>query len=69
VKPITETLTARADRWFFYKDKRKKWRWKRKAPNGRIVEASPQGYSRLIDCEKNAKRSGWTGRGKTKVLY
>ena len=49
------------DKWEFYKDPAGKWRWKRKAPNGKIVGASTEGYVNKRDCENNARRNGWPG--------
>ena len=47
------------DKWDFYKDNAKEWRWRRKAANGKIVGASPQGYKNKMDCLDNAKRHGY----------
>ncbi|GLQ05505.1 DUF1508 domain-containing protein [Sneathiella chinensis] len=50
------------DKWEFYQDddpRKRKWRWRRTAPNGRIVGASTQGYSDLSDCLSNAERNGF----------
>jgi uncharacterized protein YegP (UPF0339 family) len=44
------------DKIEYTKDKRGKWRWARVAPNGRIVGASSQGFSRLRACERNFLR-------------
>lgn len=49
------------DKWEFYKDTTGKWRWRRIAPNGKIVGASTEGYVNKSDCESNARRNGWTG--------
>lgn len=49
------------DKWEFYKDGEKKWRWRRTASNGRIVGASTQGYVNKADCEANARINGWKG--------
>jgi uncharacterized protein YegP (UPF0339 family) len=49
------------DKWTIYKDKNNEWRWERKAPNGRTVGASTEGYKNKTDCEANAKRNGWDG--------
>ena len=49
------------DKWEFYKDGAGLWRWRRTAPNGRIVGSSSQGYVNKSDCEDNARRNGWTG--------
>lgn len=37
------------------------WRWRRIAPNGRIVGASTEGYANISDCQDNARRNGWNG--------
>ncbi|MFD2586141.1 YegP family protein [Croceitalea marina] len=47
------------DKWEFYKDKKKEWRWRRTAPNGDIVGASTEGYKNKSDCIANAKRNGY----------
>ncbi|MBA3725981.1 MAG: DUF1508 domain-containing protein [Armatimonadetes bacterium] len=52
---------ATADTWEFYKDPQGKWRWRRVAPNGRIVGQSSEGYNNRSDCEDNARRNGWPG--------
>jgi len=49
------------DKWEVYKDTAGEWRWRRTAPNGRIVAASTQGYVNKADCISNARRSGYTG--------
>ncbi len=49
------------DKWEFYKDNSNEWRWRRTAPNGRIVGASSQGYVNRVDCVENAKRNGYNG--------
>ena len=48
------------DSWEFYKDNAGEWRWRRTAPNGRIVAASSQGYKNRADCQENARRNGWS---------
>lgn len=45
-----------ADKLEIYKDKAGKWRWRKIAPNGRIVAASCQGYVNKSDCSSNANR-------------
>lgn len=50
-----------ADKWEFYKDKSNQWRWRRIAPNGRIVGASSEGYKNKADCVANAIRNGYPG--------
>ncbi|MCO6500522.1 MAG: DUF1508 domain-containing protein [Vicingus serpentipes] len=47
------------DTWEIYQDKRKEWRWRRTASNGRIVGASTEGYINRIDCILNAERNGY----------
>lgn len=49
------------DKWEIYQDAKKEWRWKRTAPNGKIVAASTEGYKNRADCVANAKRNGYTG--------
>ncbi|HDM8239135.1 TPA: YegP family protein [Vibrio campbellii] len=49
------------DKWEFYQDGSNLWRWRRTAPNGRIVGASSQGYVNRTDCVDNARRNGYTG--------
>jgi len=49
------------DNWEFYTDASGDWRWRRIAPNGRIVGSASQGYSNKSDCEDNARRNGWLG--------
>ena len=34
----------------YYRDRRKKWRWRLLARNGRIVADSGEGYTRKFDC-------------------
>jgi uncharacterized protein YegP (UPF0339 family) len=49
------------DKWEFYKDADNKWRWRRIAPNGKIIGASSQGHVNKSDCEDNARKNGWKG--------
>jgi uncharacterized protein YegP (UPF0339 family) len=49
------------DKWEFYQDSKKEWRWRRIARNGRIVGASTQGYTNKSDCIENARRNGYKG--------
>lgn len=49
------------DKWEFYTDASGEHRWRRIAPNGRIVGASSQGYVNRADCVANAQRNGYTG--------
>ena len=36
------------------------WRWRRTAPNGKIVGASTEAYSSRANCIANAQRNGMT---------
>jgi len=49
------------DKWEFYQDPKGDWRWRRIAPNGRIVGNSGEGYRNRADCVANARRNGYTG--------
>ncbi|MFH0883798.1 MAG: DUF1508 domain-containing protein [bacterium] len=49
------------DKWEYYRDKKKEWRWTRTANNGEIVGAATEGYVRRIDCLRNAYRNGYEG--------
>ena len=46
------------DKWEIYKDKIKKWRWRRTARNGHIVGSSNDSYINKQDCIDNAQRNG-----------
>ena len=52
-------MSRKDDRWELYRDSRQKWRWRRIAPNGRIVNASSQGYGTRTACLDNARRCGY----------
>jgi uncharacterized protein YegP (UPF0339 family) len=47
------------DHWLFYKDAKREWRWKRVAPNGRVVAGSNEGYKNKSGCVENARRNGY----------
>lgn len=49
------------DKWEFYKDVKGEWRWRRVAPNGKVVGASAEGYKNREDCIANARRNGYSG--------
>jgi uncharacterized protein YegP (UPF0339 family) len=49
----------KTDKWEFYTDSNGEWRWRRIAPNGRIVGSSSQGYNNKNDCIANATRNGY----------
>lgn len=36
----------------FFRDRKKEWRWRLKAPNGRIVATSGEGYKRIAGAVK-----------------
>ena len=48
-----------SDKWRFYEDKAGEYRWRRTAPNGKIVGASSEGYKNQDDCLANARRHGY----------
>ena len=47
------------DKWIFYKDAEKQWRWQRFSRNHRIVGAASQGYRLRRSCLANARRNGY----------
>ena len=49
-------MAGEKDTFEVYKDKRGEFRWRRKAPNGKIVGASSEGYNKKKDCEANMNR-------------
>ena len=49
-------MAGEKDTFEVYKDKRGEFRWRRKAPNGKIVGASSEGYMKKKDCEANMNR-------------
>lgn len=40
----------------FYKDRQRQWRWRVRASNGKKVANCGEGYMRLRDCRRSAKR-------------
>ena len=46
------------DKCEIYRDVKNEWRWRKKAPNGKIIGASTEGYKNKADCVANAKRNG-----------
>jgi len=54
-------MSGENDKWEFYQDSKKEWRWRRIASNGVIVGASSQGYVHKSDCIENAIRNGYKG--------
>lgn len=58
---MAESCTVRGgDKWEVYPDNASEWRWRRTAPNGRIVGASSEGYASKFNCLENARRNGMT---------
>lgn len=54
IKIASETETRSADArhpLYFYEDVDKKWRWRVQVPNGQIVHASTESFSRRIDAK------------------
>jgi len=49
------------DNWKIYQDTAGQWRWRRIAPNGKVVAASTEAYHNRTDCIANAKRNGYSG--------
>ena len=49
-------MPGEQDKFEIYEDKRGDWRWRRTAPNGKIVGASCEGYNSKKDCEANMRR-------------
>ena len=54
-------MKTKSDKWEFFKDRKKEWRWRRVARNGRIVGASSEGYKNRVDCVANAEHNGFSG--------
>ena len=50
---VASCVDRKGDTWEIYSGL-DGWRWRRTAPNGRIVGASSQGYSNRSDCVANA---------------
>lgn len=49
-------MAGKNDKLEVYKDKRGEFRWRRIAPNGKIVGSSSEGYKSKKDCEANMNR-------------
>ena len=54
------TQKGKNDKWKFYQDALREWRWTRTCSNGKIVGASSQGYKRKGDMMENAERMGYS---------
>ena len=44
-------MASRHNKLVFYKDRKREWRWKFIARNGKQICKSSEGYKRFIDCE------------------
>ena len=53
---MTTSKPAIDDKIHVYQDRRDEWRWRRTAPNGKIVGASSEGYHDRSAAVANAKR-------------
>lgn len=53
-------MTGKDDIWAIYQSGNG-WRWRRTAPNGRIVGASTESYSSRAAAVANAQRNGYSG--------
>jgi uncharacterized protein YegP (UPF0339 family) len=52
-------MTKRPNKFRFYRDARKEWRWTCIAPNGETIGASSEGFKRKAGMLKNAKAMGF----------
>jgi len=52
-------MSGEKDVWKIYKDNDNRWRWKRIAPNGRVVAESNKSFQYKDNCEENAVRNGY----------
>jgi hypothetical protein len=50
-----------SDRWSFYIDESKDWRWRRTSINGMAVAVSAQSFKVRAECEADARHKGWKG--------
>jgi uncharacterized protein YegP (UPF0339 family) len=57
---LTSGENCMDEKWDFYKDYAKEWRWRRKTASGKTIGASPQGYKSKQECLDNAKQHGFT---------
>ena len=46
----------------------KQWRWRLIASNGKILDASSEGFCNKEDCIANARKTGWALVEQTKLL-
>lgn len=49
-------MTGTPDKVSIFKDAAGMWRWRRVAPNGRIVADGSEGYNNQSDCEDQARQ-------------
>tara|TARA_R110000868_G_scaffold234980_1_gene488681 strand:+ start:2297 stop:2509 length:213 start_codon:yes stop_codon:yes gene_type:complete len=46
----------------------KQWYWRLTASNGRILDASSEGFFNKVDCIHNARKTGWALVEQTKNI-
>ena len=51
---------GQGDKWIFYLDRTKEWKWRRITKYGGIIGISPESYKNKSDCISNAQRNGLT---------
>ena len=49
------------DKFEFYQDTKGEWRWRKVAPNNKVVASSGEGFSSRQAAVNNAKFSGYQG--------
>jgi hypothetical protein len=54
--------TAIEERWEFYRDGYKNWRWKKIDNNGNNIVESTDSFSTRKACVQNAREKGFTGK-------
>ena len=55
----------------YYKDRKKEWRWRFIAPNGRILACSSEGYTRrakAINCFHSISKAFWNSGIRSETL-
>jgi hypothetical protein len=52
---------SQTDRWSFFIDEAKDWRWRRTSVNGLAVAVSVEGFRVRAQCEEDARKHGWKG--------
>jgi len=64
---LEEQDDDRPDRVVVYRDTANEYRWRRSAPNGRILADSSEGYRHRDECERMARRVN--GPAGERLLY